>query len=257
MGRLDGKVAIVTGGAGGIGSAITRLFAAEGARVVVADLLADRATATAEALGAAAVGVGMDVSSSSDWAATVALAVREFGRVDVLVNNAGHFRPAPLAVATEGDLRRSFEINQLGPFLGTQAVIEPMAVNGGGSIINFSSDAGMFGMAGLAAYSSTKFAVRGITRCAAMELGVHGIRVNSIHPGGIDTPMVNRKPDAGAAYAALPVPRMGRPDEVAPLVVFLASDESSYCTGSEFVVDGGMGAGFTLASMGSAGRSDG
>lgn len=253
MGRLDGKVAIVTGGAGGIGAAIGRSFVAEGARVVVADLEGHRAEETARALGPAAVATAMDVTSAADWARTVERAVVEFGRLDVLVNNAGWFRPALLAEATEDDLRRSFEVNQLGPFLGTKAVIAPMSAAGGGSIVNFSSGAGMFGMAGLAAYSSTKFAVRGLTRCAAMELGVCGIRVNSIHPGGIDTPMVNRSADAGAAYAVLPVPRLGRPEEVAALALFLASDESSYCTGSEFVVDGGMGAGVRLSSTGTAG----
>jgi 3alpha(or 20beta)-hydroxysteroid dehydrogenase len=253
MGRLDGKVAIVTGGAGGIGTAVGSAFVAEGARVVLADLRADRAEAAARALGPAAVAAAMDVSSAPDWARTVERALAGFGRLDVLVNNAGYFRPARLPDADEDDLRRSFEVNQLGPFLGTKAVIEPMAATGGGSIVNFSSGAGMFGMAGLAAYSSTKFAVRGLTRCAAMELGAHGIRVNSIHPGGIDTPMVNRGADAGAAYAVLPVPRLGRPDEVAALTLFLASDESSYCTGAEFVVDGGMGAGVTLASTGAAG----
>lgn len=245
MGRIEGKVAIVTGGAGGIGTAITSRFVAEGGRVVVADT-------RPAAAGPGAIATTMDVRSAADWAATVELALREFGRIDVLVNNAGLFRPALLTAATEDDLRSTFEVNQLGPFLGMKAVIEPMAATGGGSIINFSSGAGMSGMAGLSTYSSTKFAVRGLTRCAAMELGGHRIRVNSIHPGGIDTPMVNRRPDAGAAYAALPVPRMGHPDEVAALVLFLASDESSYCTGSEFIVDGGMGAGFSFASTAAA-----
>ncbi|MFC4948063.1 SDR family NAD(P)-dependent oxidoreductase [Pseudonocardia sp. GCM10023141] len=243
MGRIDGKVAIGTGGAGGIGTAITRRFVAEGARV--ADVLP-------AAAGPGTVATTMDVRSATEWAATVALALQEFGRLDVLVNNAGLFRPAPLQAATEDDLRSSFEVNQLGPFLGMQAVIAPMTAAGGGSIINFSSGAGMSGMAGLSTYSSTKFAVRGLTRCAAMELGGLGIRVNSIHPGGIDTPMVNRRPDAGAAYAALPIPRMGHPDEAAAMVLFLASDESSYCTGSEFVIDGGMGAGFSFSSTASS-----
>jgi 3alpha(or 20beta)-hydroxysteroid dehydrogenase len=241
VGRIEGKVAIVTGGAGGIGSAIASRFVAEGASVVVADVR----PASAQP---GTIPTTMDVRSASDWEATVQLALREFGRLDVLINNAGLFRPAPLVAATEDDLRSSFEVNQLGPFLGMKAVIEPMSASGGGSIVNFSSGAGMSGMAGLSTYSSTKFAVRGLTRCAAMELGGHGIRVNSIHPGGIDTPMVNRRPNAGAAYASLPVPRLGHPDEVAALVLFLASDESSYCTGSEFIVDGGMGAGFSFSS---------
>jgi 3alpha(or 20beta)-hydroxysteroid dehydrogenase len=253
MNRVQGKVAVVTGGARGIGAAIGRRLSFEGASVVLGDLNGDQVGETAAEIGGGAVGRQMDVSIAADWEALIGLAQQTHGRVDILVNVAGLFRPALLADATEHDLRRMFEVNQLGTFLGMKSVIEPMRTGGGGSIVNMSSGAGIAGMAGLSGYSSTKFAIRGLSRCAAMELGEYGIRVNSVHPGGIDTLMVNRSADSGAAYSALPISRIGRPEEVADMVLFLASDESSYTTGAEFIIDGGMGAGLRLSSRGTAG----
>lgn len=253
MGRVAGKVAVVTGAASGIGAAIARAFVDEGAKVLVADLNGSGASAVAESLGEAAESHQIDVSQAADWAEVMGHVESSFGRLDVLVNTAGFFRPAPLALATEQDLRRMFEVNQLGTFLGMKSAIEPMRRSGGGSIINMSSVAGLQGTASLAGYSSTKFAIRGLTRCAALELGHDGIRVNSIHPGGIDTPMVARTAASDAVYGALPVPRVGRPDEVAAMALFLASDESAYCTGAEFVIDGGMATGVTMRAVGAAG----
>ena len=253
MGRVDGKIAVITGGARGIGRAVGEALRAEGATVVLGDVNGEQVEQTARELGGGTIGQRIDVSVAADWTSLITRTTEAHGRVDILVNVAGLFRPARILDADEADLRRMFEVNQLGTFLGMKSVIEPMRTSGGGSIVNISSGAGMAGMAGLSGYSSTKFAIRGLTRCAALELGEYGIRVNSIHPGGIDTQMVSRGPDSAQAYRALPIPRIGRPDEIANMALFLGSDDSSYCTGSEFVVDGGMGAGYMLSAQGSAG----
>ena len=252
MGRLDGKVAVISGAARGQGEAEARLFAAEGAAVVLGDVLDDRGRAVADAIGDRARYVHLDVREPADWAAAVAVAEREFGPVSVLVNNAGILRYATLIDTPLDEYRQVIEVNQIGVLLGMQAVVPSMEQAGGGSIVNVSSTSGMIAAPGTTAYTASKFAVRGMTKVAALELGPLGIRVNSVHPGGVDTEMV--RPGDGPAggpgsdeldrrFSSLPLGRAGRAEEVASLALFLASDESSYSTGSEFVCDGGMTAG--------------
>jgi 3alpha(or 20beta)-hydroxysteroid dehydrogenase len=247
MDRLSGKVAIVTGGSRGQGEAHVEAMVREGASVVIADVRDEEGRAVAERLGDAVEFVHLDVSSESDWAAGVAHTVDHFGGLDVLVNNAGIGGSGKTVLDTTlEDYQRVIGVNQIGTFLGIRTAIIPMMRRGSGSIVNVSSIAA-FG-AGLLHfdYTASKFAVRGMTRAAAMELAPVGIRVNSVHPGFIDTPLLgSRAGDALKARidAAVPMARVARPDEVSGLVVFLSSDESSYCTGSEYVVDGGVLAG--------------
>ena len=252
MGRLDGKVAIITGAARGQGAAEARLFAAEGARVLLGDVLDAEGKALAAELGSRALYTHLDVTDESAWRNAVELAENRFGPVHVLVNNAGIVRVAPLEQTSLDDYMEVIRVNQVGVFLGMRSVIPSMKRSGSGSIVNISSIDGLVGMAMGAAYVSSKFAVRGLTKTAALELGPLGIRANSIHPGGVDTPMVRGigvEPDAGAAsglFSNVPLGRIGQPGEIAKLALFLASDESSYSTGSEFIADGGLTAGFRL-----------
>jgi 3alpha(or 20beta)-hydroxysteroid dehydrogenase len=253
MGMLDGKVALITGGARGMGEAHVKRFAAEGAKVVFGDVLEREGGQIAAALGDAVRFVRMDVTRPGDWQVAVDTAVSAFGRLDVLVNNAGIIRYRRIEEMSLEECTKVIEVNLIGQWLGVKSVIAPMRAAGGGSIVNVSSTEGFIGAAGLAAYSASKFGVRGLTKAAARELGQYGIRVNSIHPGAIMTAMVT-DPDIVAATAdsaesffrALPLNRIGRAEEVPGLVVFLASDESGYCTGSEMLIDGGMltGAGY-------------
>jgi 3alpha(or 20beta)-hydroxysteroid dehydrogenase len=247
MGRLDGKVALITGGARGMGKSHVRHFAAEGARIVFGDVLDDRGTAVADKLGADTCRfIHHDVTSEAGWAAAVELAVATFGKLDVLVNNAGVLAFASIAEMPLADFRRILDINAVGCWLGMKAVIGPMTAAGGGSIVNISSIEGFTGAAGLSAYSASKFAVRGMTKAAAQELGKHGIRVNSVHPGGVMTRMIfesaqDEDPARGDRFlSAMPLARFAEPAEISRLVAFLASDDSSYSTGSEFVADGGI-----------------
>jgi 3alpha(or 20beta)-hydroxysteroid dehydrogenase len=242
MGRLNGKVAIVTGGAQGQGAAICRGFVAEGAKVVIADIAADEGELLAKELADAALFRRHDVTSEDDWTATVAAAVDTFGRVDVLVNNAGILMFAELTATSLEDYERVIRINQFGTFLGMRSVVAAMEAAGGGSIVNASSIEGLGGMPFLVAYSSSKFAIRGMTKAAAMELGPKGIRVNSVHPGMIDTGMTRiHGGDAAMEWGGqrVALKRVGLPEDVVGIYVFLASDESSYCTGGEYTVDGG------------------
>lgn len=250
MSRLAGKVALITGAARGQGAAEARRFVAEGAKVVIADVLEPEGRALAAELGDAACFQSLDVTCAEQWQAAVEVTQAQFGKLDVLVNNAAILRMAPLEHCSLEDYRRVIEVNQVGCWLGMKSVLSAMRQAGGGSIVNVSSTAGMEGVAYGTAYSASKFAVRGMTKSAALELGASGIRVNSVHPGGIDTAMA-RPPemadfDPAQVYKGLPIPRIGQPEEVANLVLFLASDESSYCTGSEFIIDGGMLAGSTF-----------
>ena len=245
MGRLDGKVALITGGARGMGKSHVRHFVAEGAQVVFGDVLDGKGAAVAAGLDERCCRyVHHDVTSEAGWAAAVATATDIFGRLDVLVNNAGVLAFATIADMPLAEFRRILEVNAVGSWLGMKAVIEPMKAAGGGSIINISSIEGFTGAAGLSAYSASKFAVRGMTKAAARELGQFGIRVNSVHPGGVITSMTLGQPgsaeQADAFLKAMPLSRFARPAEISCLVAYLASDESSYSTGSEFLADGGI-----------------
>jgi len=248
MARLDGKVAIVTGAAQGMGEAHARRFVREGARVVLTDVNEDGGAALAAELGENAVFVKQDVSSSAGWTEVVAKAEAHFGPVTVLVNNAGVIGPVRgLLEFTEEDFLRVCAINQLGVFLGMQAVVPGMVAAGGGSIVNISSIAGMLGTkeSSNAAYCASKWAVRGMSKLIAAQFGHAGVRVNSVHPGYILTPMMVAATDAqgGGAAAAIPLGRLAQPDEVSSVVLFLASDEASFVSGAEHVVDGAMIAG--------------
>ncbi len=246
MGRLDGKVALITGGARGMGKSHVRHFVSEGARVVFGDVLDDRGAAVAAGLGEESCRyVHHDVTSEEHWAAAVGTAIGAFGQLDVLVNNAGVLKFASIADMPLADFRRILEVNTVGCWLGMKAVIEPMSAAGGGSIVNISSIEGFTGAAGLSAYSASKFAVRGMTKAAASELGKFGIRVNSVHPGGVLTRMVieadgTSEHDGDAFLRSMPLSRFAKPVEISRLVAYLASDDSSYSTGSEFIADGGL-----------------
>ena len=247
MGRLDGKVVLITGAARGQGEAEARVFAREGARVVVADVLDDDGARVAREIGRNARYEHLDVGDDTEWARVVDATRQAFGKLDVLVNNAGILHHHVIEDHPLDDYLDVVRVNQVGCFLGMRAVVAPMRSAGGGSIVNTASIAGLVGTAGLVAYTASKFAVRGMTKVAAVELGRYGIRVNSIHPGGVDTAMVRRpefgERDPSTAYAYLPLGRIGTVEEVAAMALFLASDESSYSTGSEFVLDGGSTAG--------------
>ena len=240
--RLDGKVAIVTGAARGMGEAHARLFVAEGAKVVLTDVLDDLGQAVADDLGEAARFHHHDVSVPADWDAVVAFTLREFGRVDGLVNNAAIHRLRLLRDETPDEFDRMLAVNLKGPFLGMQAVFEPMRAAGGGSIVNISSLAGVQPFYLHSAYSAAKFGLTGLTQVAAIEYGPSGIRVNSVHPGPIDTDML---PGGSGEdrFADHPLGRVGAPQEVAEVVLFLVSDASSYVTGAQVRVDGGLGSG--------------
>jgi 3alpha(or 20beta)-hydroxysteroid dehydrogenase len=246
MGKLQGKVALITGGARGMGKSHVRHFVAEGARVVFGDVRDDQGRYVAGKLGEQSCRyLHLDVTSEDDWAAAVTATEETFGRLDVLVNNAGILTFAPIAEMTLDGFRRVLEVNAVGCWLGMKSAIEPMKRAGGGSIVNISSIEGFTGAAGLSAYSASKFAVRGMTKAAAQELAAFGIRVNSVHPGGVLTRMVVDSEDARAESAeafmkAMPLHRFAEPVEISRLVAYLASDESSYSTGSEFVADGGL-----------------
>jgi 3alpha(or 20beta)-hydroxysteroid dehydrogenase len=243
MGRLDGKVALITGGARGMGKSHVRHFVAEGARVVFGDVLDDRGQHVAEGLTGARY-IHQDVTSEADWAAAVELAITEFGKLDILVNNAGILKFATIEDMPVEDFRRVLEVNAVGQWLGMKSVIAPMKKQGKGSIVNVSSIEGFAGAASLSAYSASKFAVRGMTKAAARELGQYGIRVNSVHPGAVMTQMFFDSADSGkdgeAFLKAMPLGRFAESIEISRLVAYLASDESSYSTGAEFLADGGI-----------------
>lgn len=238
---LKGRVALVTGAASGIGEAAARALAEKGATVHLADLNLEGAKAAAGRLGGDAHGVHLDVADESSWSTAVGETTQRSGPISVLVNNAGIFTPGGLEVIGEAEFRHTFDVNVLGVFLGMKAVTDSMKSAGGGSIVNVSSSAGLVGVKDAIVYSASKWAVRGLTRSAALDLAPYSIRVNSVHPGLTDTPIFTGFPREviDMMTAALPQPRLGRPEEIAAMIAFLASEESSFCTGSEFTVDGG------------------
>ena len=243
MGRLDGKVALITGGARGMGASHAELFIKEGAKVVITDIL--DGSETAKRLGDHCKYIQHDVTKREDWEKVVKETEETFGPISVLINNAGIARFAPWESRTDEDYDQHYRINQLGVYLGMQITAPSMIKTGKGSMINISSIAGLSGSAGLMAYTATKFAVRGMTKVAALDWGQYGIRVNSIHPGVIRTPMTMENPNVDVSMVeqigeTVALGRIADPIEVSNLTLFLASDESSYSTGAEFVIDGGQ-----------------
>ena len=253
MGRLDGKVALVSGGARGLGRAMAEEFVDEGARVMIGDVLVEDAQATAKELGDACQATELDVTQEESWAAAIQAVSETFGGLDILVNNAGTAEGAPFAETTLESYRRVTEVNQTGVFLGMRAAVEPMKARGGGSIVNISSIEGMVASPLIISYTASKWAVRGMTKAVAIELAPFGIRVNSIHPGHVHTGLASQPGEDLSFKEAMieehsrrhaPMGRTGTPQEIAKMAAFLASDDSSYSTGSEFVSDGGFITGY-------------
>ncbi|MEV5548669.1 glucose 1-dehydrogenase [Streptomyces sp. NPDC052309] len=247
MGRLAGKTALITGATGGIGRATAELFAREGARLVVTDAAADAAAEFAARLendGAEAVGTGLDVTSAQRWSEVMALVERRFGRLDVLVNIAGIVDWPGVEDTDQQGWDRVIAVNQTGTWLGMKAAMPLLRAGGNGSVINTSSVLGLIGSGAAVAYQASKGAVRLLTKTAAVEYATRGVRVNSVHPGVIATPMIqeilDEEGDQQPDIVRTPMRRAGRPEEIAPMMLFLAGDESSFITGAEFVVDGGL-----------------
>ncbi|WP_174291230.1 SDR family NAD(P)-dependent oxidoreductase [Sphingomonas bacterium] len=248
MARLAGKTAIISGAARGMGAATARLFAAEGATVVLGDVLEDAGQAVAAEIGDAAMFQRLDVRSEEDWARTVAATVARFGKLDILVNNAAVLHVGGADELRKEDAERVLGINVIGTMLGVKHAVPALKANGRGVIVNISSVDGLRGCNGLSAYTASKWAIRGITKSYAYEFGPFGIRVVSIHPGGINTDMGNPAAEASEvvnarSYRSVPLQRIGEPDEVARVTAFVASDDASYMSGAEIAVDGGWTAG--------------
>ncbi len=249
--RLEGKVALITGGARGIGAASAARYIEEGAKVVIADRRADEAEALAQELNQqqanSAIAVELDVGDEAAWKTAVDQTINTFGTLNILVNNAGMIRVLPLEKTDLEMFTKVINTNLIGTFLGIKAVMETMKANGGGSIVNFSSIQGLEGRENMSAYTASKFGIRGLTKTSAIELGEHGIRVNAVIPGPTRTKMTERKgwsdDDYNKAYGNYPLGRMAAATEVAEMVVFLGSDESSFCTGGDYAVDGGVSIG--------------
>ena len=250
-GRLEGKVAIVTGGSRGTGEATARRFVREGASVVLADILDEQGRKLAAELGDRALYVRLDVTQERAWEACLEQTLARYGKLDILVNNAAVLHIAPLEETSLADWERLTRVNQTGPFLGIKVCAKAMRAAGGGSIVNVSSIDGLEGMSYVAAYASTKWALRGLSKCAALELGPDGIRVNTVCPaGGSDEMAAPWRPpgskDTSGYMDKRPIPRRGTVEEIAAMILFLASDEASFCTGGDFPVDGGHSCGSRL-----------
>ena len=247
-GRLSGKTAIITGAARGMGEATARLFASEGAKVILTDVMEEEGAAVAKDIGGDAVFIKHDVSTDDGWANVVSETVDKHGTIDVLINNAGLVHFTPIEHFNPADAEKILGVNTVGPMLGTKHVSPVMKKAGKGSIVNISSVDGLRGCNGLTLYTASKWALRGLTKSLAYELGTSGIRVNSVHPGGVNTPMGNSRglpaDQLNMAFRRVPLQRIGEPEEIAQASLFLASDESSYITGAELAVDGGWGAGY-------------
>ncbi|HET7532209.1 MAG TPA: glucose 1-dehydrogenase [Nocardioidaceae bacterium] len=245
MRKLEGRVAVVTGGARGIGAATARLFAAEGAKVVIADVLTQEGEALAREIGDAACYVHLDVTSEVGWRETVELAEREFGPVSILVNNAGIVDFGTIADQDYKAFQHVLDVNLVGPWLGMHVTVPSLRRAGGGAIVNVSSTAGLMGYSNLGGYVASKWGLRGLTKTAALELAPDEVRVCSIHPGPIRTPMTSQFDDS--MTAAQPIARFGEPDEVAKMALFVVAD-ATYSTGCEFVIDGGATVGSLLVA---------
>ncbi len=247
MGKLENKVAIVTGGARGIGEATVRLFVEHGAKVVIADILENEGQAVADSLGDSAIFTRHDVTQEESWKSLMSLTEESFGGLDILVNNAGILEFLGLDMYTVEGMQRTIDINLMGVMIGTQAAIEPMRKRKGGSIVNISSADGLIGSNAHAAYVASKWGVRGFTKAAALELGLEKIRVNSVHPGGVFTPLANMRgasrEDFDNNFKLYAAQRGCDPIEIANGILYLASDDSSYCMGTELAIDGGLTAG--------------
>ncbi len=252
MGRLDGKVAIITGAARGMGETTARLFAEHGAKLCLTDI--QDPSAVAADIGGDAIALQHDVSDEARWREVAAAAADRFGRVDILVNNAGIvFWGGSILEIERADFDRLYNVNLIGAWLGIKHVAPRMIAGGGGAIVNISSISGLTGLNGIAPYAASKWALRGISKTAAMELGPKKVRVNTIFPGTVNTEMGNVAKESTEALNArqtgLPIPRIGEPIDIANASLFLASDESAYMTGAEIVVDGGLTTGFYSSAL--------
>jgi 3alpha(or 20beta)-hydroxysteroid dehydrogenase len=248
--RLQGKVALITGAARGQGEAEARLFVAEGARVVLGDVRNELGEKVAAALGEAARYVPLDVAREDQWQRAVALAEEAFGKLDVLVNNAGIVGDyGPTERRSLDSYRRTIDVNQIGPFLGMKTAIPAMRRAGGGSIVNVCSVAALHGIPGLVAYCASKWALRGMTKAVALEVGRENIRVNALHPGSVETPMMDPNTDRAALASSQAIARVARPEEMARAALFLASDESAFITGADLAADAGLTAGRAMDGM--------
>ncbi|ABB32453.1 oxidoreductase, short-chain dehydrogenase/reductase family [Geobacter metallireducens GS-15] len=254
MGKLAGKVAIITGGSRGMGRATVEVFTKEGARVIIADVLDAEGTALAQEMGDGAIYRHLDVSDERGWGDVARSAIDSFGRIDILVNNAAIFLYALIDETRSEAFRRLLDINVIGPYLGMKTVIPIMKKQRSGSIVNVSSTDGLRGSCGMGAYNASKWGVRGLTKCVAMEVGPFGIRVNSLHPGTVDTPMFNPhgldrdalNASFGKQFPGVSLSRVGDPSEIARASLFLASDDASYVSGAELAVDGAWTCGVYL-----------
>lgn len=253
MGKLDNKTAIITGGARGMGAVTAKLFIEEGANVVITDILEDEGKETAQSLGDKALFVKHDVSKEADWESVVAATLATFGAINILINNAGIVSMGTIENQSLETWETTIGINLIGPAIGHRLVIPHMVAAGGGSIVNVSSTEGLEGKNGVGAYAASKWGLRGFSKVAAYELGPKGIRVNTVHPGPINTKIANPM-DAPAQvlnplFAYYPLQRLGEPEEVARLNLFLASDDASFITGAEIAIDGGSSAGRYLKML--------